>query len=111
MKKNNHGKVEIGRVGVPKIGFTQIRCDRNVGSIFSNIYKIKDGCTRDDCCDLYDRYFIKEIGTNTKLRVATKRLLRKLKCGENILLQCHCTPKRCHTNTIKNYLEKELLNG
>ncbi|MCP4354667.1 MAG: hypothetical protein GY793_03340 [Proteobacteria bacterium] len=35
-------------------------------------------------------------------------LYKLVKRGKNILLLCHCHPKRCHADTIKTFLEEQL---
>lgn len=105
-----HGKVAIGRVGIPMIGYTPIRCDRNIGSPLSNPYKIDSEHDRDSVCDLYENNYQHLLVKYKEMRVAILRIKRRLTKGENILLQCHCHPKRCHLLTIKRDLE-EYLDG
>lgn len=102
------GKVAIGRVGVPMVGYTPIRCDRNVGSPLGNQYKIDNEFDRDSVCDLFEENYHKLLAGSKRMRVAISRIRHKLIRGENVLLQCHCHPKRCHLLTVKNYLERNL---
>ena len=79
-----------------------------------NPFEMRENCKhtqaeRDRVCDLYDEYFLKEIKKeDSKLRKAVISLYRVAKEGKNILLLCHCHPKRCHAETIRRFLEKQL---
>lgn len=98
--------IQIGRVGYVPLGWQAVRCDRNVGSPFQNPFK--DG-TRDEKCDKFHTYFHEQRKIlGSPLSVAYARLCRKHNLGVNIYLQCHCTGVgRCHTETIKDQLERD----
>lgn len=105
------GIIEVGRVGYCPLGFSAVRCDRNTNSVFKNPFGGKNGAykTREESCEAYREHFMEEVNVRgSKLRIATRRLLKRLQAGEDIYLQCHCKPKQCHMDTVKEYLEKEL---
>jgi hypothetical protein len=106
-----NGVVEIGRVGYCKPNFTGFRCDRNVNSPLKNPFGGKNGTIneREGACNAFKLHFSIQMGNvSSNVFIATRRLLRQLKLGKNILLQCHCVPLQCHCETIKEYLDKEL---
>ncbi|MCP4354673.1 MAG: DUF4326 domain-containing protein [Proteobacteria bacterium] len=81
---------------------------------FGNPFEKRENCKhtqaeRDRVCDLYEEYFQQEIQKkDSELRKSVISLYRQAKQGKNILLLCHCHPKRCHADTIKTFLEKQL---
>ena len=68
-------------------------------TIFSNPYLIGRDGTRDEVCDKYIEYFNYKI-QNPEFRKAVM-LLRGKRLG------CWCVPKRCHVQTILEYIENE----
>lgn len=107
-------RIIIGRVGYCPKGYIPYRCDRNTNSPLKNPFGGKNNPNngREEACNQFSAYFSKEmINRTSALRIAVRRLLRRLQKGESICLQCHCLPLRCHTETIKQYLDKELANG
>ena len=102
MKK---GKVTIGHVGYPKKGYINIRIDRE--SIYGNPYSMRgDENLRDTVCDYYKDYFNKQINIkDSPIALGLDNLIYQLNQGKNINLMCWCKPKRCHGETIKDYLE------
>lgn len=85
------------------------RCDRE--SPLGNPYNLKSEEFRNDVCDKYETWFYQQI-ENKNLEVID--YINELRESYNkygkLRLFCWCTPKRCHVETIKKYLEKELLN-
>lgn len=57
--------------------------------------------TRDEACDLYEKDFARRILVDNDLRRVV------LSCYSQVL-GCHCVPKRCHLQTIVNWLEKNV---
>lgn len=62
---------------------------------------------RDQVCDDYEVWFYKKLNDNMRSGFKAEIQLMKaaLKFGNNICLVCWCSPKRCHGDTIKQYLE------
>lgn len=68
------------------------------GSPFGNPYVIGRDGTRDEVIEKYKAYFLDRIENDESFR----RQVESLKCK---VLGCHCKPKRCHGDIIKDYLE------
>lgn len=84
-------------------------------SPLGNPYVLKDKnnkVERDLVCDQYEKYFYEQL-INSKDRdtqfLRELRRIYKLAKENDIALGCYCYPyKRCHGETIKNFLENEL---
>ena len=67
---------------------------------------------RDIVCDNYHKLFYKKLNSSPEEYKKVKNELQRLKeiyQKYNVLnLYCWCRPKRCHAETIKEYLIKEL---
>lgn len=105
---SNKGCVVIGKVSdYPPKGYTSVKVDRQ--TVFGNPFPITEFTTRESSCNQYSKWFsdrVTEVGSPVNLEFM--KLLNRLKSGENICLECWCTPKRCHAETIKNWLEANL---
>ncbi len=87
-----------------------IRCDRG-HSVLCNPFKVSSEEERDDSCNKFQAYFDKKV--REKKDVAFMEELRRiyhLALKQDIVLACWCYPKRCHTQTIKAFLEQFLKN-
>lgn len=71
------------------------------GSPFGNPVVISGSCTREDAIRLYREYFYERIRNDSDF----KRMVQRLK-GK--VLGCHCKPKACHGDIIKEYLERNV---
>jgi len=72
------------------------RIDRK--TIFGNHqFPITDDCSRDEACDKYEAYFYERIARDKAFKEAVLAL-------RGHKLYCWCTPKRCHGETIINWL-------
>ena len=63
---------------------------------------------RNEVCDKYQLYFDKQIEANRELRDYVYKILNALKTYKKVVLYCWCAPKRCHAETIKNWLQKQI---
>jgi hypothetical protein len=82
----------------------QVRVDRS--SVLGNPYYMANENERNKVCEQYETYFYSKIETNDKNFIAELQRLRSLLNKHNKLeLYCWCYPKRCHAETIKQYLE------
>ena len=85
----------------------QVRCDR--ASVLGNPYGLTNLCLRDQSCDLYQKYFDDKVN-NTVIDAMFMDKLMELKWlldkYGKLELYCWCYPLRCHTETIKRYLEE-----
>lgn len=59
--------------------------------------------TRDEACNMYDKYFQSRIKDDESFRNAVNDLLKLVSEGP-VKLGCMCHPLRCHADTIANYL-------
>lgn len=92
--------IEIGHKWINKPEYHNEYCGR--GSVLGNPYKITEYQSRDDVCDMYERYFKQWANTdNHPIRIRMIELLKIHVSGKPINLQCYCAPKRCHCETIK----------
>lgn len=76
-----------------------------LGSPFHNPFHMDNEKDRDKICDEYEEWF-KEEGYGSE---GTLELLKlQALCGYHgkLRLFCWCAPKRCHAQTIKNYLNR-----
>lgn len=73
-----------------------VYCGR--GSIFGNPYKIGVDGNRNEVCDKYENYFHHRIKNDLEF----KEVVENIK--DDDILGCFCKPKRCHVQTIVNYL-------
>lgn len=86
---------------------TYIYCGR--GSALGNPFVMNSENMRDEVCDKYEKYFIEQIGIkkNKKIIHALFEIETKAARGD-VNLGCFCSPKRCHCQTIKNYILKRI---
>ena len=87
-----------------------VRVDRQ--SILGNPFFMKDETYRDNVCNKYQMYFDKQIiDTDTTFAKEFQNELQKIiniyKEHKKLRLFCWCNPKRCHAETIRDYI----LNG
>lgn len=75
------------------------KCDVNCSreGYYGNPYLIGRDGTRDEVCDKYEEYFAYKILHDARFRANILSLKDKV-------LGCYCYPKRCHCNTIANFL-------
>lgn len=71
------------------------------GSPFGNPFIIgKDG-TREEVIEKYKSYFLYKIRNDIEFKIRLRELKSKV-------LGCHCKPKACHGDVIKEYIENNL---
>jgi hypothetical protein len=79
-----------------------IKVDRS--SILGNPFIMKNESERNKVCDLYDNYFYNKIDEQDEKFVDELDRIIDLADTNNIALGCWCIPKRCHAQTILNYV-------
>lgn len=98
--------ISIGVKWINKPNAINIYCGR--GSALGNPYAMKDMSLeeRNDVCDKY-HILLKEQANvkDSPMRNEMIRILKLYKAGNNINLQCYCSPKRCHCESIKELIE------
>lgn len=95
-----------------KIIGKEIYCGRpknykSVGYNYGNPFPMSSEDERDKVCEEYQEYFDNNIITDAKLNMLMETLLETAKYTD-ITLVCFCHPKRCHTETIKTWLDTKL---
>ena len=81
---------------------------KNVGkdlSILGNPYFLESESLRNKVCDEYQTYFeehLNDLDFHNALQIIQHDLNYS-----NVVLGCFCYPRRCHCETIKNYIEKK----
>jgi hypothetical protein len=80
-----------------------VRVDRD--SVFGNPFALGILCTRDQSCDQYKLHFKNQLAQSAAFRVQIDELVDILERRGELFLYCWCAPKRCHAETIKEYLE------
>lgn len=78
-----------------------IKIDRS--TIVGNPFYMKREEERNTVCDKYNEYFYKQIAISSKFNKYILDIIEKSKT-KDIILGCWCHPKRCHGDTILNYL-------
>ena len=85
-----------------------IRCDRG-HSVLCNPFNVANESQRDWSCEQFQKYFDKKVQEKTDTAFMNElRRIYQLALKQDIVLACWCYPKRCHTMTIKAYLDKFL---
>jgi hypothetical protein len=89
-----------------------IYCGRGsqLGNPYSHIkskYKtilVKD---RDEACDRYEEYFKENLLQDLHTRDLLNRM-RDFAKKNQLVLGCYCKPHKCHCDTIKDWIDKEI---
>lgn len=78
------------------------------GSVLGNPYAHKNMSKeeRDVACDKYHDYFYMNVNEG-EFKNTIGKLIKLLNHGYKLNLQCFCKDKRCHCETIKEYLDNE----
>ena len=85
-----------------------VKVDRS--SFFGNGFKMKDESERDKVCEQYKKWFYDELFDST-MQAELFFLKDILEKYGKLNLFCWCAPKRCHAETIKEYLESRNKEG
>ena len=73
-------------------------------SPLGNVFVMHSESDRDEVCDDYDVWF-KDKVIVPDIAVVLYKMLQAYKKYGKLRLFCWCFPKRCHAETIKNFLE------
>lgn len=87
-------------------GEVLFKVDRS--TVLGNPFFMKDESCRDEVCDKYEIYFYQQIELENVRFVQKLDKLYNLAQTQNIVLACWCFPKKCHAETIKEYIERKL---
>lgn len=80
-----------------------VKVDRS--SWFGNKFIMKNESDRDKVCVQYEEWFYDEL-FDSAMQAELSFLKDTLHKYGKLNLFCWCSPKRCHAETIKRYLEK-----
>lgn len=80
----------------------QVRVDRK--SPLGNPFVMSDESQRDSVCDLYEKYFLRKIEHKVEPFCDELERLISLANETDIRLMCWCSPKRCHAETIRDWI-------
>lgn len=92
----------------PRDGEVLIKIDRS--SVLGNPFRMYQESQRDLVCDQYKERFV-QITTGEIVNEQFMQELRriyKIACVQDVALGCWCAPRRCHGETIKEYLDRFL---
>ncbi len=85
-----------------------VRCDRG-HSVLCNPFRLTSEDKRDASCEQFQAYFSKKVREKTDAAFMNElRRIYQLALRQDVTLACWCYPKRCHTQTIKAFLEQYL---
>ena len=83
-----------------------VKVDRT--SILGNPFYMKDESQRSVVCDKYEEYFNQKTKTSIAFMCELSILQALYKKYGKLRLFCWCSPKRCHAETIRDYILKSL---
>jgi hypothetical protein len=84
-----------------------IYCGR--GSLLGNPFKMIDESERDLVCEKYEKYFYEQIEVvKNEVMLKELRIIYKQALDGDVNLGCYCSPKRCHCDTIKRFVEHKI---
>lgn len=99
--------IRVSTVYRPIPETTNVKVSRKQ-SVLGNPFYMANESMRDEVCDKFEAYFnteIKKVGSDFHMEMVR---LYKIAKQHDLTLQCHCHPKRCHADTIKNFLDSML---
>ena len=97
--------IEICNLRNEKIKYAyDIKVDRS--SILGNKFYMHNESERDLVCEKYKAYFDMQIRRNLAFANEVSRLAYLHEKYGKLRLFCWCYPKRCHAETIKEFLER-----
>lgn len=101
--------IEICNLSIEKPTYLyDIKICRGVSEL-GNPFLLKDECDRDFVCDLYEKYFQTQIENNNLFFMDELNCLMRLyKKHGQLRLFCWCAPKRCHAETIRDYILSQI---
>lgn len=85
----------------------QVRIDRG-HSILCNPFYMHSEDEREEVCRKYKDHFALQVFHNEAFTNALRELYRIAKRYGKLELFCWCAPKKCHGETIRNFLMKYL---
>ena len=74
-------------------------------SFLGNPEFMHNECEREQVCNFYEKVHFPELLKDKRNVSYLKSIKVRLNHGVNFALICFCHPKRCHAETIKNYID------
>ena len=110
MNKKNNQQIFIVNIYHEK---ADVYCGR--GSALGNPFKMEDKSDeqRNIVCEQYKTYFNQKVlvqRDQSMLRQLSK-IYKFIQTNGDVKLGCFCAPKRCHCETIKQYIEETYLKN
>ena len=99
--------IEICNLRTEQVKFEyDVRVDR-ANPILGNRFRMTSESDRDKVCDMYEVWFNEQLAKQNEVLLNELRRLYVIykRCGK-LRLFCWCAPKRCHAETIRNFLNK-----
>jgi len=78
-------------------------------SPLGNPFYMRDESMREEVCDKFEVYFQEQVltGRNPEALAYLNHLLELSRQTETLVLLCWCHPKRCHADTIAEWLNQQ----
>ena len=92
-------EIFIGRVNVHKPNCINVRCDRN--TVLGNPFRMTSESQRAAVIAKHKAWLRTQVGLNRNLTAQVYELARLHLKGHDLNLQCWCSPKACHCDSIK----------
>lgn len=101
-------EIKIKNMRTDKLNYYawEFRVDR--ASVVGNPFYMSNESKRNEVCDKYGAYFNEQIKTNKAFQQYLETMLNALRTYKKVYLYCWCYPKRCHAETIQNWLLKSI---
>lgn len=77
------------------------------GTALGNPFIMRNESQRDKVCDQYKEYFYRKIETDKGMQAQLDEIWNMMHQPKPVHLQCFCAPRRCHCDTIKEYLDSK----
>jgi hypothetical protein len=88
----------------PKAEYIGRAWNQRASSPLANPYRLMNERDRDVVCDKYKQWFDEKVINDPAVMKELRRLKEIAETGD-LELGCFCSPKRCHGDTIKAFLE------
>ena len=79
-----------------------VRVDRS--TVLGNPFYMNEESERDKVCDKYETYFAKQLHEDSDFLKEVERIVALYQIYGELNLFCWCSPKRCHAETIRQYV-------
>ena len=78
------------------------------GSVLGNPFVMQNQSIeeRNRVCGEFEKYFFEKIEQKNKNFIEALNFIFKESKSKDVNLGCFCAPKRCHCDTIKNFVDK-----